>query len=67
MNGTMLLMNLWVMQHDPKHWEDPEKFKPERFLESDSSRHLYDLIPFGAGRRKCPAENLAMRMIGLAL
>nr|XP_043611366.1 cytochrome P450 81Q32-like [Erigeron canadensis] len=65
--GTMLLMNLWAMQNDPKNWEDPQEFKPERFIGLEGSRDGYKLMPFGAGRRKCPAENLAMRMIGLTL
>ncbi|KAL9994363.1 putative isoflavone 2'-hydroxylase [Helianthus debilis subsp. tardiflorus] len=66
-SGTMLLMNLWAMQNDPKNWENPKKFKPERFLGLEGSRDGYKLMPFGSGRRRCPAENLAMRMIGLAL
>ncbi|GJY78580.1 cytochrome P450 [Tanacetum coccineum] len=66
-SGTMLLMNLWAMQNDPKNWEDPKKFKPERFVGLEGSRDGYKLMPFGAGRRRCPAENMAMRMVGLAL
>nr|GFA55905.1 isoflavone 3'-hydroxylase-like [Tanacetum cinerariifolium] len=65
-SGTMLLMNLWAMQNDPKNWEDPKKFKPERFVGLEGSRDGYKLMPFGAGRRRCPAENMAMRMVGLA-
>ncbi|KAK1441466.1 hypothetical protein QVD17_07375 [Tagetes erecta] len=65
--GTMLLMNLWAMQNDPKNWDDPKKFKPERFIGLEDSRDGYKLMPFGSGRRRCPAENLAMRMIGLTL
>ncbi|RZC47677.1 hypothetical protein C5167_040625 [Papaver somniferum] len=56
---------------DPKVWEDPMMFKPERFLnEEDGSvnEELADvtgnkevkMIPFGAGRRMCPAYGLAM-------
>ncbi|KAI7755998.1 hypothetical protein M8C21_027550 [Ambrosia artemisiifolia] len=66
-SGTMLLMNLWAMQNDPNNWEDPNKFKPERFEGLDGSRDGYRLMPFGSGRRGCPAENLAMRMVGLTL
>nr|AHF22081.1 CYP81B58 [Artemisia annua] len=66
-SGTMLLMNLWAMHNDPKNWEDPKKFKPERFVGLEGSRDGYKLMPFGAGRRRCPAENMAMRMVGLAL
>ncbi|CAI9264040.1 unnamed protein product [Lactuca saligna] len=68
-SGTMLLMNVWAMQNDPKNWEDPKKFKPERFvgLEGSGNAYNYKLMPFGAGRRRCPGENLGMCMIGLTM
>lgn len=66
-SGTMLMMNLWAVQNDPKNWEDPKKFKPERFLGLEGSADGYKLLPFGAGRRRCPGENLAMRMMGLTM
>ncbi|GMN35000.1 hypothetical protein TIFTF001_005027 [Ficus carica] len=66
--GTMLLVNLWAIQHDPKIWDEPTKFKPERFKElGDGMRVGFKLLPFGTGRRGCPGENLAMRMVGLTL
>ena len=30
--GTMLLVNAWAIQNDPKIWAEPMKFKPERLL-----------------------------------
>ncbi|XVF42827.1 hypothetical protein PTKIN_Ptkin01aG0396600 [Pterospermum kingtungense] len=53
---------------DPKVWEDPMAFKPERFLCSDVNEEIVDLtcskeikmMPFGAGRRICPGIGLAM-------
>ncbi|KAL2344292.1 hypothetical protein Fmac_005577 [Flemingia macrophylla] len=49
---------------DPKVWEDPMAFKPERFLRTEQfditgSRDI-KMMPFGAGRRACPAHILAM-------
>ncbi|CAK7356924.1 unnamed protein product [Dovyalis caffra] len=51
---------------DPKVWEDPMAFKPDRILKIGSqelditgSREI-KMMPFGAGRRICPAYRLAM-------
>ncbi|CAN6357147.1 unnamed protein product [Urochloa humidicola] len=66
--GTMVLVDVYSMQRDPNMWEDPEKFMPERFMdanvEEDGKRFM---MPFGLGRRKCPGEGLALRMVGMAL
>ncbi|XP_030477085.2 cytochrome P450 89A2-like [Syzygium oleosum] len=61
------------MGWDPKVWEDPMSFKPERFLncgggggsgeaggfDITGSREI-KMMPFGAGRRICPASGLAI-------
>ncbi|XP_044511647.1 cytochrome P450 81Q32-like [Mangifera indica] len=65
--STMLLVNLWAIQHDPTIWEDPTQFRPERFEGFEGVRDGFKLMPFGAGRRRCPGEGLALRMVGLAL
>ncbi|XP_058223396.1 cytochrome P450 81Q32-like isoform X2 [Rhododendron vialii] len=63
--GTMLLVNAWAIQNDPELWHEPNKFKPERWGDMDDAR--FSFIPFGFGRRGCPGEGLAMRVIGLGL
>nr|XP_019702147.1 cytochrome P450 81E8 [Elaeis guineensis] len=63
--GTMLLVNAYAIQRDPQLWTNPLEFQPERFDEGE--REGYKNIPFGSGRRRCPGEGLAMRIMGLAL
>ncbi|XP_021691637.2 cytochrome P450 81Q32 [Hevea brasiliensis] len=66
--GTMLLVNMWSIQNDPRVWEEPKKFKPERFEGCEAGvRDGFRLMPFGSGRRSCPGEGLALRMVGLTL
>uniref|UniRef100_A0A6N2MPF4 Cytochrome P450 n=1 Tax=Salix viminalis TaxID=40686 RepID=A0A6N2MPF4_SALVM len=63
--GTMVFANAWSIQRDPKVWDDPLSFKPERFLTGKTG--AYKLMPFGLGRRSCPGEGLAYRLMTLTL
>lgn len=65
--GTTLFVNVWAIQNDPTIWEEPRNFKPERFDGFEGVRDGFRLMPFGSGRRGCPGEGLAMRVVALAL
>lgn len=59
---TTLILNIWAIHHDPKYWENPSEFVPERFL--DKNRNVVNptsmsYLPFSAGRRVCLGELLA--------
>ncbi|KDP20776.1 hypothetical protein JCGZ_21247 [Jatropha curcas] len=66
------LYTAWVTE-DPEMWEDPREFRPERFLKGDGvdvdltgTRGL-KMVPFGAGRRICPAWSLGTLHVNLLL
>nr|QNS29988.1 cytochrome P450 [Nothapodytes nimmoniana] len=66
--GTILVVNSWALQRDPNVWEEPHKFKPERFeMEEEKEGFGYKFVPFGVGRRACPGVNMGMRAALLAL
>ncbi|KAK2976252.1 hypothetical protein RJ640_021963 [Escallonia rubra] len=67
---TLVYVNAWAIGRDPEAWENPEKFLPERFL-GDSAvgfrGHHFELVPFGAGRRRCPGMSMGAMTVELAL
>ncbi|KAK7303842.1 hypothetical protein RJT34_14759 [Clitoria ternatea] len=61
---TIILTNAWLIHRDPKLWNDPDSFKPERF---QNDGEVNKLIAFGLGRRACPGLGLAQRTVGLTV
>ncbi|GFO49656.1 cytochrome p450 2j2 [Plakobranchus ocellatus] len=57
---TLILLNMYSTHHDAKTWGDPEKFRPERFLDAKGNLiHQEELVPFGLGKHACPGEAMA--------
>jgi cytochrome P450 len=60
-SSTTVLMSQWVMHRDPRYFDEPEEFQPERWLTGLADRlpaHAY--FPFGGGPRRCIGQIFAL-------
>ncbi|KAI0720657.1 cytochrome P450, partial [Fomitopsis betulina] len=68
--GAMVIPNIWAMSRDERMYDDPNEFKPERFLDL-KPEVMERLDPrkyvFGHGRRICPGRFLGDSSIWLAM
>ncbi len=58
--GAYIVSNFHQIHRDPVTWPDPEKFRPERFLDDNGdfvTRRGW--MPFSAGKRVCVGEAVA--------
>lgn len=63
--GTRALLDIYGTNHDPRSWDEPERFDPERF------RNWYDdgfsFVPQGGGDpetgHRCPGERITLELL----
>lgn len=58
--GTKVFIPMYVLQRDPRWWDDPDRFEPERWLKgAPPARHKTAYMPFGIGPRTCLGNDFA--------
>jgi cytochrome P450 len=66
--GTTVFTSPWVLHRDPRYFEAPEEFRPERWLDGLAKRLPRGAyLPFGAGPRVCIGQSFAMMEATLLL
>lgn len=63
--GTFVFIPALALQMDEKIYDEPTKFKPERFIEKASAGQIY--IPFGDGPRGCIGVRMGKMQIKVTL
>lgn len=67
--GSWVLLDLYGTNHDPRIWDEPQVFRPERFAADDPN--AYQFVPQGGGDlyrgHRCPGDGVAVELIETAL
>ncbi|XP_074352554.1 ent-kaurene oxidase-like [Apium graveolens] len=67
-SGSQVAINIYGCNHDKNVWENPEEWKPERFMEENSDNmELHKSMAFGAGKRVCVGALEAMTISRMAI
>ncbi|MEJ7013799.1 cytochrome P450 [Sinorhizobium meliloti] len=63
--GRRVILDLYGTNHDPRSWERPENFEPERFSRGESG--TFNFVPQGGGDHyeghRCPGEWIAIELM----
>jgi cytochrome P450 len=59
--GSLVLASPYVIHRDPRFWENPEEFRPERWqtVSVKEAGQKFTYFPFGGGVRRCIGEGFA--------
>ena len=66
--GSIVLMSQAVMHRDPRYFDDPDSFKPERWADGLAKQlPKYAYFPFGGGQRLCIGYAFALMEAALLI
>ncbi len=66
--GSNVVMSPWIMHRDPRFFEQPEQFNPDRWTHEAAQRlPRFAYFPFGGGPRLCIGASFAMMEAALLL
>ncbi|TDF98146.1 cytochrome P450 [Paenibacillus piri] len=67
--GETIMMSQYVMHRNPKYYDHPEQFIPERFADGELLKRIpqFAYFPFGGGPRVCIGNNFALMEAALVL
>ncbi|XP_032676625.1 cytochrome P450 6a2-like [Odontomachus brunneus] len=66
--GTLILIPVQGLQEDPRYWDNPEVFDPERFSpDRKHSIEKFTYLPFGEGPRICVGMRMALLQVKACL
>ncbi len=66
--GSIVLVVPWLLHRHKQLWDQPDHFKPERFLpENSANRDRYAYVPFATGPRICAGASFALTEAVLCL
>ncbi|MFG0335283.1 MAG: cytochrome P450, partial [Maioricimonas sp. JB049] len=63
--GAVVIFSQFITHHLPELYAEPERFRPDRWLEISPSPYAY--LPFGAGPRMCIGAALGMMQLKVSL
>ena len=62
--GTDFFISVWNLHRNPRLWEEPDRFNPDRFPVDERMPNEvtenYAYLPFGGGQRKCVGDQFAL-------
>jgi cytochrome P450 len=66
--GANVVMSQWILHRDPRFFEQPEQFNPDRWAAEAAQRlPRFAYFPFGGGPRLCIGASFAMMEANLLL
>ncbi len=64
---SLVSVPIYAIHRHPEIWDDPDSFRPERFLSRSDSELRYSFLPFGLGPRICVGKRFSLQEMAIVI